>query len=175
MPASINVRAATAIATAPITLGLPASSRSGSPAQWTSLGVTISTVPPPWYSGAPRRKMSRRPTRAPVPKGAYILCAESATKSMCSGSSSGLMSIRRCGASCAASTRMLAPTRCAFRARRWIGWTKPVTFEAPLTVTSAMRSPYAASSRSTSSSSSRPSGVTRARTTVARRHGRSFE
>ena len=39
--------AAAAIATAPTTLGLPASSRSGSPAQCTSVGVTISTVPPP--------------------------------------------------------------------------------------------------------------------------------
>ena len=47
MPASISVCAATAMATAPITLGLPASSRSGSPAQCTSVGVTISTVPPP--------------------------------------------------------------------------------------------------------------------------------
>ena len=41
------------MAMAPTTLGLPASSRSGSPAQWTSSGVTTSTVPPPWYSGAP--------------------------------------------------------------------------------------------------------------------------
>ena len=30
---------------------------------------------------------------------------------------------------------------CALRARRWIGCTKPVTFEAPETVTSATRSP----------------------------------
>ena len=47
MPISLSASHAAAIATAPTTLGLPASSRSGGPAQYTSSSVTISTVPPP--------------------------------------------------------------------------------------------------------------------------------
>jgi len=39
----------------------------------------VLTVPPPWYSGAPFRNVSRSPISAPVPKGAYILWADIAT------------------------------------------------------------------------------------------------
>ena len=56
-----------------------------------------------------RGRGRERPTSAPVPNGAYILCAENATKSRCSGSWSGLTSMRRWGASWAASTRMRRP------------------------------------------------------------------
>ena len=82
----------------------------------------------------------------------------------------GRTSIARWGASCAASTRMRAPTACALRARRWTGCTNPVTFEAPDTVTSATRS--AVQVRAAGRSRPRPagpSGVTPARTTVGPR------
>ena len=106
-PISRSVSVAAANATAPNRLGVPASSRSGRSAHAMSSRLTASTVPPPQCRGS-APSPSRRPTSAPLPNGAYSLCAESATKSRCAGSSCGRMSIGRCGASCAASTRILS-------------------------------------------------------------------
>ena len=76
----MSSRAAAASATAPTTFGLPASSRSGRSAQAIESVVTALTVPPPGsYGSGP--KASRGPTSAPVPYGAYILCADITTKS----------------------------------------------------------------------------------------------
>ena len=75
--------------------------------------------------GRAGRSASRRPTIAPLPNGAYSLWADSATKSRCSGSPWGRMSIGRCGASWAASTRIRPPAACTRRARSWIGGDDP--------------------------------------------------
>ena len=79
MPMRCSACTAAASATAPTTFGVPASSRSGAGPRSTSSSDTNSIVPPPRCSGAPRSKVSRRPISAPVPNGAYILCADSAT------------------------------------------------------------------------------------------------
>ena len=57
-------------ATAPTTLGEPASSRSGGSVQITSSMSTRSTAPPPARKGSPSAKAARGPTRAPAPYGA---------------------------------------------------------------------------------------------------------
>ncbi len=126
------------MAIAPTTFGLPASSRSGRSAQAMESVVTAWTVPPPAWSGA-GPNADRAPTRAPVPYGAYILWADRATKSRWPGSSWGRMSIGRCGASWAASTRIRPPAAWTFSANSCTGCTTPVTFDAPDTASSATR------------------------------------
>jgi hypothetical protein len=118
--------------------------------------VTISTVPPPRYSGGWRRRLARADQR-PSASGAYILCAEgpqSRDARVVVGSHVHLAVGRKLGGV----DRMSAPAAWALRARRWMGWMKPLTFDAPLIVTRATRPAYFASCRSKSSSSSRPSG-----------------
>ena len=57
-------------ATAPTTLGEPASSRSGGSVQITSSRSTRSTAPPPARKGSPVSNVRRGPISAPAPKGA---------------------------------------------------------------------------------------------------------
>ena len=86
------------------------------------------------------------------------------------------MSIGRCGASWAASTRMRPPTAWTFSASSCTGCTTPVTFDAPDTARRATRPACSARRRSRSSTSSVPSGRTPTCTVRNRpRHGRSFE
>ena len=92
----------------PSRFGLPASPRSGRSAHTTSSRVTARTVPPPQQSGSPPNSR-RSPISAPEPYGAYSLCADTAMASRWPGSSWSSMSIWRCPASCAASTRILPP------------------------------------------------------------------
>ena len=99
--------------------------------------VTMSTMPPPTMSGSASLSAARSPTSTPMPKGAYILWALKARKSRCAGSSGGRMSMGRCGASWAASTIILAPTACAWRASSCTGLTQPETLEAPVMATSS--------------------------------------
>ena len=63
------------------------------------------------------------------------------------------MSIGRCGASCAASTKSSAPWRCASAASSATGQTSPVTFDAPVTASRSVRRARSASSHAASSSS----------------------
>ena len=176
MPASISACAAAAIATAPMTFGVPASSRSGSPAQCTSSRVTISTVPPPWYSGAPCRNVSRRPISAPVPNGAYILCADIATIVQV------LRVVVRLDVDPAVRRELRGIDQDPGADRVRLPRQAMDGLDEPGDVRGAadgqQRDPAAVGGEqpSTSSSSSRPSAVTRARTTRARaRQGRSFE
>ena len=84
------------------------------------------------------------------------------------------MSIGRCAASWAASSATRAPWRCAMRAIASIGHTSPVTFEAPVTETSALRPPSARNSASSASSACAGlAGIARWRTSP-RRHGSRF-
>ena len=137
-----------------MTLGLPASSRSGIPVHSTSSTVTKSTAPPPASSGSASPTSSVRTTSTPAPNGAYILCPLKARQSM----SIAAMSMARCGASCAASTLMIAPCACASRAIAATGMTSPVTLLAPVTATTAMRPPPARSAASIDSSSAAGDG-----------------
>ena len=68
MPSFISASQAAAKATAPITLGEPASKRSGASAQTTSSSVTSLIAPPPCSSGSP--SSGTRLTSAPAPNGA---------------------------------------------------------------------------------------------------------
>ena len=105
-PISPRASIAACSATAPITFGEPASSRSGGSVQTTSSSSTRSTAPPPARNGSPSAKAARGPTSTPAPKGAYILCPLQATKSASRGRA-------RCGASWAPSTATGTPRSCA--------------------------------------------------------------
>ena len=88
----------------------------------------------------------------------------------------GRMSIGRCGASWAASTRIRPPAAWTFSANSCTGCTTPVTFEAPDTARSATRPACSARHRSRSSTSNEPSGPSPTCTVRTRPlHGRSFE
>ncbi len=73
-PIRSNSAKAVPSATAPMTLGEPASSRSGGSVHATSSRSTRSTAPPPARKGSPSVKVARGPMRTPAPNGAYILC-----------------------------------------------------------------------------------------------------
>ena len=68
-----------------MTLGEPASSRSGGSVQATSSRSTRSTAPPPARNGSPSVNTARGPISTPAPKGAYILWPLQATKSAAAG------------------------------------------------------------------------------------------
>ena len=70
---------AVASATAPGTLGEPASCRSGTGLKVVASSVTEAVAPPPIRYGGAAASQSARPTSAPAPYGAYSLCPDSAT------------------------------------------------------------------------------------------------
>ena len=113
-------------ATAPMTLGEPASSRSGGSVQATSSRSTRSTAPPPARNGSPSAKLARGPISTPAPNGAYILWPLHATKSAAAGSG-------RWGASWAASTSTGIDRAWAAAMTASSGGDQPVTFDAPVT------------------------------------------
>ena len=117
-------------ATAPTTLGEPASSRSGGSLQITSSTSTRSTAPPPARKGSPSANARRGPIRAPAPKGAYSLWPLKARKSGPPGSG-------RWGASWAASSATGTPRSWAASQIASTGGSQPVTLEAPVRARSA--------------------------------------
>ena len=53
--------------------------RAGDVVHTTRSWRTSRTAPPPARYGSPASSQSRRPTSAPAPNGAYVLCPENAT------------------------------------------------------------------------------------------------
>ena len=123
---------AACMATAPTTLGEPASSRSGGAVQITSSSPTRSTAPPPARNGSPSRTAGPRPDqRARRRRGIELVAAE--------GHVVRRGGRGRCGASWAASTTTGMPRSWAASMMASRGGSQPVTLEAPVMASSAGR------------------------------------
>ena len=138
-------------ATAPMTLGEPASSRSGGSVHTTSSRSTRSTAPPPARNGSPSAKV-RGARRARRRRTARTSCGRSMRRSRRRAGSG------RCGASCAASTSTGTPRSWAASMIVVDGGIQPVTLDAPVIASSRGRGP-SSSAAATASASKVPVGV----------------
>ena len=86
---------------------------------------------PPKLNGSILFSISSFPYNTPMPIGASILCPDNTKKS----ASRSWTSIFMCGADCAASTTMIAPTSWALWAIFFISFIVPKTFDTCVTAT----------------------------------------
>ena len=148
MPIARSASQAAASATAPITLGEPASKRSGASAQITSSSVTSLIAPPPCSSGSPPSARAAD-ERAGAERRVELVAGEREVVD------AGRRPCRSRGAARAGRRRRTARRRGAWAsaASSASGHTSPVTLEAPVTASRSIGRVRAARCSASSSSS----------------------